>query len=97
MQNSIEIDVAVADRPETIKGPDGEPMKVGRALQVGIEKFQSPAPAHYRLIWIYGREAWLAEEDTTRYRRKYGRREGQPSAEQAGQALAEKYGVKFIA
>lgn len=87
------MDVAVTGRPETIKGPDGEPIKVRKSLKVGIEKFRSPAPAHYRLIWIHGREAWLANEDTTQYRRKYG----QHGAEQAGQALAEKYGVQFIA
>lgn len=91
-ENTIEV-----NQPETIKGPEGEPMKVSRALKVGIEKFRSPSPAHYRLIWIFGREAWLANEDTTQYRRKYGQSEGQPSAEQAGQALAEKYGVQFIA
>lgn len=88
-KNTIEV-----NQPETIIGPDEEPMKISRALMVGIEKFRSPAPAHYRLIWIRGQEAWPAKEDETRYRRKFGT-EG--SAEQAGQALAEKYGVRFSA
>ncbi|MCB0190618.1 MAG: hypothetical protein KDJ65_01595 [Anaerolineae bacterium] len=94
MQNSIELGVEVVDRPETIEGPDGEPIKISRLLTVGIEKFQSPSPAHYRLIWIKGHQAWLAKEDETRYRKKFGI-EG--SAELAGQALAEKYGVRFSA
>ncbi len=88
-ENTIEV-----NQPETIIGPDGEPMKFSRALTVGIEKFKSPSPAHYRLIWIKGPAAWLAKEDETRYRRKFGT-EG--SAEQAGQALAEKFGVRFSA
>lgn len=36
-----------------------------------IEKFQTSAGKSYRLMWRWGRHAWLAGEDLTPYRARY--------------------------
>lgn len=74
----------VAEEAQKIIGPDGEPM-VAKWLTLGVEKFDRPEK-HYRLIWIWRDQAWLAEEETRCFRRKYG--EG--GAVEAGRALAER-------
>lgn len=71
-------------------GPNGEPVAASE-LTLGIEKFRQPHQ-HYRLIWIDHQqaEAWLCQEDSTLYRRIWG----EDGIIEAGQALAERLGVK---
>lgn len=73
--------------PETVVGPDGEPLEISRKLTLGVEKFPRPQK-HYRLIWLFAGEAWLCNERQTRFHTKGG-------AVMVGQEMAEQYGVKF--
>jgi hypothetical protein len=82
---------AQAEELKTIIGPDGETMKLPRFLNLGYEKFTQGGGKHYRLIWMLGQEAWLCEEDTEHYRRVFGA----GGVVEAGQKLAEGYGVRF--
>jgi hypothetical protein len=79
-----------AEQEPTVIDPDGNEMSA-KHLTLGIEKFRNPQP-HFRLIWIYGNEAWLAEEDTTPYRRKYG----SEGVVEMGQKLAARVGAKYF-
>lgn len=72
---------------QTIIGPNREAVPVS-AVRLGIEKFLRPRK-HYRLIWLRGKLAWLAEEDETEFRRK-----GEAVA--AGQELARRLGLKRL-
>ena len=80
-----------AEAVETIIGPTGHDLPVGKGLTLGIEKFRQP-DKHYRLIWLSKRTgewfAWLAEEDTTRFGKKR-------DAVTAGKALAKEVGATF--
>lgn len=77
------------DGPLTVAGPDGQPLKVGRHLWLGVEKFRRPRK-HYRLIyWQPARDrSWLCEEDETHYRRK-------SEVERAALDRADKLGIRF--
>lgn len=68
-------------------GPEGEAIEVDRRLMLGLEKFRRPWK-HYRLIWLHAGRAWLAEEETRRFRRK-------AEVVRAGQALVDGFGVRF--
>lgn len=79
-----------ADKKPMVIGPDGQPLKADNSLALAIEKFRQP-DKHYRLIWTRFGKAWLAVENKTHFRTKFG--EGGIVA--AGAALAQKFGVKF--
>lgn len=57
------------DLPTLITGPTGEDVSP-IDLTLGVEKFKTAAGKHYRLIWVNGSRAWLAQEDTTQFQRK---------------------------
>lgn len=88
---ALEASMEATEPKKQIIGPDGEPM-VPTWLILGIEKFQQPQK-HYRLIWInpIKKEAWLCEEDQTRYRRVWS----DDGVVAAGMTLAKDLGVKF--
>lgn len=75
-------------KPPTVIGPDGEPV-LAALLTLGIEKFSFPGEKHYRLIWARRGEAWLAEEDTTRFKRKR-------DAVEAGRKLAGRFKLLYF-
>jgi len=58
------------------------------APYVHVEKFVTSAGKSYRLMWRWGRHAWLAAEDLTPYRARY-------AAVAAGIQLAAEKGVRF--
>lgn len=58
------------------------------APYVHIEKFVTSAGKSYRLMWRWGRHAWLAAEDLTPYRARY-------AAVAAGTQLAAQKGTRF--
>ena len=73
------------DPESTVIGPDEKPIRA-KYLTLGVEKFLRPSK-HYRLIWLFGDQAWLAEENKTRFRSK-------ARAEEAGRKLAEEKGAR---
>lgn len=75
-----------AEQVKMVERPDDDPI-AGHKLDLGVEKFRRP-PKHYRLIWVYGDEAWLADQDETRYQRK-------TDVLVAGQQLADEFGARF--
>jgi hypothetical protein len=77
------------DKPKII-GPDGKEMSA-QGLILGLEKFQYP-DKHFRLIWTRGGEAWFAQEDTSRYRKKYG----SGGVVEAGRKLADRVSASFF-
>jgi hypothetical protein len=77
--------VGLPEMPKII-GPKGEEMPAS-GLTLAIEKFKKHGDKYYRLIWVNGATSWLAEEDTTPFRRYR-------DVVEVGQALAKKVGAK---
>lgn len=69
-----------------VAGPRGQEIPA-KGLLLAVEKFRRPRK-HYRLIWVKYPQAWLCQEDQTPYRRS-------GEAQDAGRALAERYGVRL--
>ncbi len=76
------------ERAQLIWGPDHRtPMTPPPGLWLKLRNFGT----HYRLVWVFDGEIWLAREDTTRY----GNRYGAGGAVAALQSLAERVGANF--